>query len=226
MGLRVLVVEDDVVNRRYLGEWLISHGHDCLLTATLSEAAEALKRRRFDLCIADVHLGDGNGRNLAELMPQHTRLVLMSGDPAEGEQRWLQKPLSAHSLALTLDGIPPTAGLADPLPPAHLPDLDDRAASNALGAGISVLSGLRQLLCGELRQDRQRLSEPLDDAELATIQERLHRLVASSALCGLPRLHSASHHLHRLLQTQQCHHAALAEWHEAAARALGQIQDS
>lgn len=219
MALRVLVVEDDAVNRRFIGEWLIGQGHDCLLTSSLAEATAVLQQRRIDLCLADLRLPDGDGRDLQQLLDERVRLLLMSGDRPEPDGAWLHKPLTVAALASALQGTDAQASLVDPLPATQLPDLDDLAAGAALGAGLSVLGGLRDLLRTELERDGDWVSNERIADEPEAVKERLHRLKASSALCGLPRLHSATHHLCAALDNNLAVAEALAEWQLAVDRA-------
>ncbi len=220
MALRVLVVEDDAVNRRFIGEWLIGQGHECLLTSSLAEATTAVQQRRIDLCLADLRLPDGDGRDLQPLLAEHVPLLLMSGDRPEPDGAWLQKPLTITVLTAALQGICAKASLDDPLPAAQLPDLDDLAAGAALGAGLSVLGGLRDLLRVELERDGDWITPARIADEPLAVRERLHQLKASSALCGLPRLHSATHHLYAALIANLDWPESFAAWQLAVSRAI------
>jgi len=225
MGLRVLVVEDDVVNRRYIGEWLLSQGHECVLSGGMAEAQTALAERSYDAVFADIGLPDGDGRDLQQQIGPHCQLLLMSGDAPGAGNQWIHKPLSTSALSRALAGVAPQACLADPAPCANLPDLDDLAAAKALGAGLGVLSGLRTLLRRELQRDGLRLPELLASNQLAAALDLLHRLKASAALCGLPRVHSASHKLYEELKLDDPSSAALSAWEAAVARALELIAE-
>ncbi len=224
MSLKVLVAEDDVVNRRYISEWLLSEGHECVTTGNMTDALKALNKQHFDAVIADVRLPDGDGRDLQQHLAVRSKLLLMSGDAPGTGNDWMHKPLSTTDLSRALRGLAPSPALADPTPAEDLPDIDDDAAGTALGAGLSVLGGLRTLLRRELLRDQQQLPQLIDKNHPPEALELLHKLKASSALCGLPRLRNASQHLHEQIRSESLSAHALRQWEEAVARALGRIK--
>lgn len=221
MNLKVLVVEDDVVNRRYIGEWLLSEGHECVITGNMTDALKALNKQHFDAVIADVRLPDGDGRDLQQHLAARSRLLLMSGDAPGTGIDWMHKPLSTADLSRALRGAAPSVAPVDRTPAEDLPDVDNDAAGTALGAGLSVLGGLRTLLHRELLRDQQQLPKLIAENQLPEALELLHKLKASSALCGLPRLRSASQHLHEQIGSESLSAHALKQWEEAVTRALG-----
>jgi CheY-like chemotaxis protein len=191
MAWHILIVEDDVVNRRYLGELLLAQGHQCCLSGSLREARQALQAHDFDLCLVDQQLPDGQGESLRELAS--CRLIMMSGDPPAQAAGWLCKPIAAETLAQLLGGAPSAApvaelnaGLAPDL--GVVADLDDTAAMRSLGAGGPVLAGLRRLLRTELTREAPLLRQDLADARHTAVTARLHRWKAAAALCGAERL--------------------------------------
>ncbi len=193
MPLHILVVEDDVVNRRYLAELLGAQGHQCRLTGALGEAQLALSEHSFDLCLVDQRLPDGLGASLrASAAP--TRVVMMSGDPAPDGQDWLLKPIAAEALAQLIDGhVVNTVAEHAPWLDAQTStsDLDDELARRSLGAGIQAVAGLRRLLRAELKRELPELQGELQAGQSAAVLARLHRWKASSALCGAARLGQA-----------------------------------
>lgn len=116
--LRVLVVEDELVNRALLRAVLQRSGsailRDCQLVEaeTLAQARESLDAQRFDLAILDVRLPDGSGLELARQLAQdhstvRPRVVVMSASvlPAEraaaiatGCDAFLAKPFEPSEL--------------------------------------------------------------------------------------------------------------------------------
>lgn len=199
MPLRILVVEDDVVNRRYLADLLAAQGHQCQLTGGLGEAQQALSEHRFDLCLVDQRLPDGLGASL-RMTAAPARVVMMSGDPAADGQDWLLKPIAADALTQLIDGhaifAPAHAFAVAEDPPADYhdsstSDLDDELARRALGAGFSAVAGLRRLLRIELRRELPELQAELQAGHRAQVHARLHRWKASGALCGAARLTQA-----------------------------------
>lgn len=119
--LRVLVVEDEPVNRALLRAVLecskFERLRDCRMVeaGTLADARRSLEAERFDVVILDVRLPDGTGLALARELAQEgsaaaPRVVVMSASVLPAER---------HAAMQT--GC--DAFLAKPFQPAELTDL-------------------------------------------------------------------------------------------------------
>lgn len=64
----ILIIEDDVVFGRSIGNWLRKKGMDTAHVGTLSAARKELQAKEFDLVLADLRLPDGNSTELLEWM--------------------------------------------------------------------------------------------------------------------------------------------------------------
>ncbi len=64
----ILILEDDVIFSRSIGNWLKKKGMATEHATTLSAARKALSAREFDLVLADLRLLDGNSTSLLEWM--------------------------------------------------------------------------------------------------------------------------------------------------------------
>ena len=60
----ILILEDDVIFSRSIGNWLKKKGMATEHATTLSAARKALSAREFDLVLADLRLPDGNSTEL------------------------------------------------------------------------------------------------------------------------------------------------------------------
>jgi DNA-binding NtrC family response regulator len=68
----ILILEDDVIFSRSIGNWLKKKGMATEHATTLSAARKALSAREFDLVLADLRLPDGNSTSLLEWMNEKT----------------------------------------------------------------------------------------------------------------------------------------------------------
>jgi two-component system, OmpR family, KDP operon response regulator KdpE len=127
--MRILVVEDEAVNRTLLRATL-SRATDARLreagffeATTLAEARDALAREGFDLIILDVRLPDGDGLELARetLAPgaSRPRIVVLSASvlPMErdaaieaGCDAFVAKPYRPIELLSVIEGLLPASG--------------------------------------------------------------------------------------------------------------------
>ena len=63
-GAQVLVVDDEPDIRELLELTLVKMGLGVASVGTIAEAKELLKERRYDLCLTDMRLSDGEGLEL------------------------------------------------------------------------------------------------------------------------------------------------------------------
>lgn len=66
MGYRVLLVEDDRLLADSLKKYLELNDFEVELAYSFSDAVDLLERKRFDVYVLDVNLGDGDGIELLE----------------------------------------------------------------------------------------------------------------------------------------------------------------
>jgi two-component system, cell cycle response regulator DivK len=74
MKHRMLVVEDNPLNRELMCDWLESEGHEVQGVEDLESAFRALEDRQPDMVLLDVQLGNDDGLALAEWMRQQPKL--------------------------------------------------------------------------------------------------------------------------------------------------------
>jgi len=67
---RILVVEDNLLNRELLCDWLEAEGHEALSAEDLAGARRLLQCERPDAVLLDVQLGNEDGLSLAMWMRQ------------------------------------------------------------------------------------------------------------------------------------------------------------
>jgi len=112
-ALRVLVVEDDAMLGMLLGEMLEDMGHDIdPLETTQAGAVAAAARRRPDLMIVDVGLGEGSGLVAMDdiLANGFVPHIFMSGNVRRVEAQRpgtpvLQKPFDQDQLERAIRGV-------------------------------------------------------------------------------------------------------------------------
>jgi CheY-like chemotaxis protein len=87
---RILVADDEPTDLALLDTILRGAGHQVLMVATGSAAAEAIKNRPFDLVITDLAMPEGNGLDLIrEIRKDFPKLpvIVISGFAPEYLQR-------------------------------------------------------------------------------------------------------------------------------------------
>jgi two-component system cell cycle response regulator DivK len=71
---RILVVEDNPLNRELLCDWLAVEGHEVWSVEDLSAAIRSIEDRPPDAVLLDVQLGDEDGLSLAAWMRKQPKL--------------------------------------------------------------------------------------------------------------------------------------------------------
>jgi signal transduction histidine kinase/CheY-like chemotaxis protein/HPt (histidine-containing phosphotransfer) domain-containing protein len=117
-GLRILVAEDNLVNRAVATGILEKQGHVLVHAATGREAVEAFSDGCFDLILMDVQMPEMDGfeatrriRELEEATGRHTTIVAMTAHAMAGDRErclaagmddYLSKPVGRSELKATL----------------------------------------------------------------------------------------------------------------------------
>lgn len=108
-GGSVLVVDDDESLRMLCRINLELDGYQVIEAGSLAEARDALAAGGIDAMLLDLHLGDGDGRDLlASLGPERPPVALFTGSEAIGPElrsaadAVLAKPFGIERLAETV----------------------------------------------------------------------------------------------------------------------------
>ncbi|MDN4984263.1 EAL domain-containing response regulator [Bradyrhizobium arachidis] len=155
---RLLVVDDDLVQRTVAGKIGAKIGYDCLTMPSLELAESVLSRETFDVMTVDLSLGERDGvellRFVADRGLQNMAIVVISG--CDGRVLKSTRRV-AQGLGLSVVGVLSKPLNLDELKDALLLPRPKRAAANVPSAAIVVsperiVDGIRQ---GEFVADFQ-----------------------------------------------------------------------
>ncbi len=200
-AMRLLVTDDNAINRRLVTVMLEADGHHVTAAANGQEAIDAAAAQTFDAVLMDVQMPVMDGveaaKRIRALPPPHglMPIIALTADAlagaderyrAAGMDGYLSKPLSASVLR---------GALAD-LPRANTPPPEE--VDDAAGVDETILAGLREILPGErfnsflmdtftdLEARLDRISQALAAADPATAARDLHDVTALAGQAGLP----------------------------------------
>lgn len=204
-GLRVLVVDDNEINRRYLEAVLDQYGVDVACVDSGGAALEACRARRFDVVFMDIHMADMDGiettRRLRAQVPAYRAVpvVAVSADvmgdsgtrfTGQGLDRFVAKPVRGKDLTRLLAELFPERagqGIAEPAP-----DPDDggfRPTGPVLDRdqGIALASGDEDLwrrsidgLRDQIREAMPRLEAAVASGDRDEARGLAHKLAGSA----------------------------------------------
>ena len=211
-ALNVLVAEDHPINRQYMAALLDKLGHHAHFTVNGQEAVQAVRERRFDVVLMDLHMPVLDGvaatraiRSLADPSAATVPIIALTADAftdtreiclVAGMNDFLTKPVSPIKLAASLRrlfgvGAGAAADTTPTTPPADglAPLVDDAAVANALQ--IIPRQRLAMLVDAFLDQGPatvQRLRAAVRDGQPLDVRVNAHAVKGAALNRGLAAL--------------------------------------
>ncbi|WP_051013844.1 hybrid sensor histidine kinase/response regulator [Pararhodospirillum photometricum] len=201
--LRVLMVEDEEVNRQVLAGLLTRAGHTVVVARHGPEALTLADGLPLDVALVDIRLPGMDGfevaRRLKELMAQHGQtypLIAVTANllredreayAAAGFQGVVGKPIDPHRLSQALS----RAIQGQPLPETPLPPETEALLNEPLlreleeALGLAELERLALLAEAALDAARQRLARALAERDAVAVADAAHRLAGSAGSNGM-----------------------------------------
>jgi len=215
--LRVLVAEDNAVNRLVVTKALERQGHVVLSVNNGREAVEAWQRDRFDLILMDCQMPEIDGyeatraiRALERATGGHTRIVAVTANAMQGDRErclaagmdeYLPKPLQREALRRIIgpllerrdesqrEAVEKTA--IAPRDAGHLP-LDHNRLTEIAGGDADFAQELINLFIEDAAQHIAALAEAIAEADAETVRKVGHTLKGSSSNIGAEPLRCAA----------------------------------
>ena len=211
--LKVLVADDNAVNRTVLAKILERANHELTLVESGEEALDSVQRERFDIAIFDRNMPGLSGveavraLRVMELGGRRLPIIVLSADVTEEARRetvdagadlYLTKPVQATKLLealLTLCAPTETAAARAPAEPAAAP----QAAGSVLDyeqltllEGLGSRSDFMERLIGVFVKDSGALMDKMDAAvdakRFGELRSLIHSLRGSAGSIGAERL--------------------------------------
>ncbi|MFP4161604.1 MAG: ATP-binding protein [Ectothiorhodospira sp.] len=212
-GWRILIADDNAVNRRLLETFIHRAGGIVDLAADGQEAVERYREAPCDAVLMDVHMPVLNGPDALRAIRREDPgafVIALTADARPefresllemGFDRVLTKPVTQAQLqAVILDT--PHEGLARP--PDHGAEGRDRLhdpeqAVQAAGGSPELAEELRLLLVKDLQAAHEALQDP--DMPQEALLELAHRLKGAARYCAVQRLEQAASRLENTLRS-------------------------
>ncbi len=221
-SLRVLVAEDHPVNRQYMAALLEGMGHQPFFAGNGLEAVQAIRERRFDIVLMDLHMPllDGVGATLSiRALPDGASatvpIIALTADAfAQTRERclmagmndFLAKPVSPERLSAMLRRLfggagsadLPSSGLADAPAPEPVPAVLDRATLDAALRAMprERLAHLLRSFFDQGPEMVERLRVALRDGQALDLRVNAHAARGAALNFGLSALAQTAQALH------------------------------
>jgi two-component system, sensor histidine kinase and response regulator len=222
-GLKVLLAEDNAVNRLLARRLLEKYGNTVIAVENGQEALEAIEREKPDLVIMDVQMPVMDGleairtvRAKEQTSGLHLPIIALTAHAMKGDREkcleagadgYLTKPIRAAELFAALGRIK-TGNIAPDPPPAMAADsvtssiavLDLKEALHRMG-DQETLEELARLFLEECPKLMTQIRQSLAESDGIALERSAHSLQGSSASLGAPGISRASQELQKLARS-------------------------
>jgi CheY-like chemotaxis protein len=196
-SLRVLVAEDNAVNRKLASSILQRAGHNAILVTNGREAVEAVKREQFDVVLMDVQMPVMGGfeatrliRELESASGKRTPIIAVTAHAMKGDREACYEA--------GMDAFAPK-----PIRSAKLLEMLDRLASGSLRETVARAvtrsngssDALDEVALMKLVGGNRELAGELAELFLDDLEPRVTEITAAVDARDADRLHTAAHAL-------------------------------
>jgi CheY-like chemotaxis protein/HPt (histidine-containing phosphotransfer) domain-containing protein len=227
--LRILLVEDNPVNRIVAVSLLEKHEHQVTAVGDGKEALARLEKETFDLVLMDVQMPEMDGfeataiiRALEQGTARHMPIIAMTAHALKGDRErclaagmddYIAKPVRPSDLVQVL--APYTAPAGETVPPILEVDHADGLWSRAtllglLGGNIDRLDRMVRLFVDESARLMAEIRDGLARGHAATVQQAAHSLKGATAVFGAAAAADAAERMETLGQDADLTGAASA----------------
>jgi len=208
--LRVLLAEDNAVNRKLVQSILRKRGHDLVCVENGRLAVEAIRdaRRPFDVVLMDVQMPEMGGLDATSAIRDHERpsgahvpIVAMTARAMAGDREqclkagmdgYLSKPIHAEQLIEAVEnhglaGPVSAGGTASAVPDAVVPEaggLDRTVALHSVNADHQLLREVAELFLADYPKTLAELRRAVQSQEPERVHAAAHALKGSVAIFG------------------------------------------
>jgi two-component system sensor histidine kinase/response regulator len=212
IGLRVLLAEDNAVNRLVAVKMLTRRGHTVTVANNGLEALAALRLDTFDVVLMDVQMPEMNGLEATAMVRlremksgAHQRIIAMtahamSGDRerclAAGMDGYLSKPIVPHLLFAVLEEGGP--GSVAPVSARPTAPIDRTALLARLGGDLELLADVTRLFLESCPAGVSAIKAAIDANDAGALAAAAHTMTGAAANMSAGALAAAAEALERL----------------------------
>ena len=227
--LRVLVAEDNPVNRKLVTTLLARRGHTLTAVENGRQALDAIQSASepFDVVLMDLQMPEMGGleatreiREREKASGGHLPLVALTAHAMQGDRErcleagmdgYLAKPIDVDQLIAALEHFGRTpASRREPPPPPADPVFDERAALAYAGGDRALLAEVIKLFRSDYPSALRRIERAIGRRDGEALRLAAHRLKGAIATVGATAGRQAAADLEKTGKSQQLDEAARA----------------
>jgi two-component system, sensor histidine kinase and response regulator len=220
-SLRVLVAEDNEVNRALAVRLLAKRGHEAVVVGTGSEAVNAWEQGRFDLILMDLQMPQMDGiaaataiRDREKARATYTPIIALTANAARADEvrcraagmdAFMSKPVRIaafyHTITAVLDGGASTYAEEEAL--TDVPEVFDlESALRTVDGERELLDGMIAIFMRQTPRVMQDIDAAIAGAEVSTLEIAAHKLKGSVAMFGARAAREAAQRLEDLAESR------------------------
>ncbi len=230
--MRVLLVEDSIVNQKLAIGLLGKFGHEVTIKNNGLEAVEAIQDEVFDVVLMDVQMPVMDGLTATEQIRElekhtggHVPIIAMTAHAMKGDRErclewgmddYVAKPVRGAELFRALDSArergvsfqlanAPTEKVdeSEPASKMHTPLLDEAAALEFAAGDETLMRTVRESFYQEYPDLLQKLKTGIADRDAATVQRAAHTLKSGLRYIGCVGVSEKATRLEELAENQR-----------------------
>jgi CheY-like chemotaxis protein len=221
--LRILVVEDNIVNQKVAEAVLKKRRHDVVIAPNGREAIAALDKEDFDIVLMDVQMPEMDGFEATRLIRdrqktegKHTPIVAMTAHAMKGDREkclavgmddYVSKPIREDALFSVIDRFASRPHGKRKVKRVHHKDDVDLAAQEVfdLSEAMKSVSGdkglfseIASLFLESAADNMSKIRRGIANKDASAVETAAHALKGSVSNFGATRTFEAAHRLERI----------------------------
>jgi CheY-like chemotaxis protein len=221
--LRILVVEDNIVNQKVASAMLEKRGHRVVIASNGRECLDVLEKENFDLVLMDVQMPEMDGFEATRLIREnekagsgHIPIVAMTARAMKGDREkcieagmddYISKPIREANLFSLIENLvnelqdkmqaPPL----DPernVSPSTQDVFDLSEALKSVDGDKALLSEIVNLFLESASDNMSKIRQGIADSDAGAVETAAHSLKGSVSNFGAKRAFDAAYRLERI----------------------------
>ena len=212
--LRILIADDNEVNRRVASAILKKRGHELITVENGAEAVAAIRRGAFDVVLMDVQMPEMDGLEATALVRsderntgRHIPIIALTAHAMKGDREacitagmdgYISKPVNPAELMAMIEHVlpfdKPDVHAAAPLAPSF----DHMSALDRLEGDAALLCELADMFLGQSQRMLRDVREAVAAGSSLAVKQAAHALKGSAASIGGVAVADAALQLERL----------------------------
>lgn len=219
--LRVLVAEDNEVNRALAVRLLARRGHEAVVVGTGVDAVDAWENGRFDLILMDLQMPQMDGlaataaiRDREKARATYTPIIALTANAASADEArclaagmdaFISKPVRIAAFYKTIAAVLDRDGsiLSEEATLQQLPEVFDlRTALDAVDGERELLAGMIAIYLRQTPRVMNDIDAAIAAADAAALEIAAHKLKGSVAMFGAGAAREAAQRLEDLAESR------------------------